>query len=403
MYNKATIAYYKWIFFTALLPYADRYIPIFPDDIFGFNLSGFAWIIILLVSLIRVFVHFNAMTTPGWIWLPWILYISVQWLQDQTFLGLQSTLQYMVFPVVGMAASTFSYSDETMTELRKWFGLYMAMVLIGMYVAIADFGSFAKGTGNVMTLVVLGAIVLSEFWFYRSQRMLIYYALMVAVPVIAVVRMGIAMVLAMAVFHFGNKNLTARIVMAALVGCVALSVFYSPSFQKKTFYSGQGELSSLSFNNEDLNTSGRSRMWMLAEKDMKEHPWVGAGSRADLRMLIRNGYKLKELHNDFIAVRYNSGWLGLGCLLFGFIMQFGLLYGLKPKITDAYTAVVYYAALTIFVAWIGFMYTDNALKYSPFFGNLHFCLIGIVYSRVKEGVGEELKTEEDDLYSHSVI
>ena len=93
----------------------------------------------------------------------------------------------------------------------------------------------------------------------------------------------------------------------------------------------------------------------------------------------------QELHNDFVAVRYNSGWIGLGCLLFGFIMQFLLLYQLKDKVCDAYTAVIYYAALTIFIAWAGFMYTDNALKYSPFFGNLHFCLIGIVYSRLAEG------------------
>src|ERR1700744_1312342 len=114
MYNKATLAYYKWIFFTALLPYADRFIPIFPDDILGFNMSGFAWIIILLISLVRVFLHAPSIRIPGWVWLPWIAYISIQWLQDLSFLGLQSPLQYMVFPVVGMAASTFEYSDETM-------------------------------------------------------------------------------------------------------------------------------------------------------------------------------------------------------------------------------------------------------------------------------------------------
>ena len=168
-------------------------------------------------------------------------------------------------------------------------------------------------------------------------------------------------------------------------------------------------------------------MWSLAERDMKDHPWLGAGSRADLKMLIRYRYKLRELHNDFIAVRYNSGWVGLGCLLFGFIVQFWSLYRLKGRIEDAYTAVVYYAALTIFIAWAGFMYTDNALKYSPFFGNLHFCLIGIVYSRLAQGVsgeglaeatlagqepltGEEqltgqepLKTTDHVLDSHSIV
>jgi len=403
MYDRSTINYYKWIFFTALLPYADRFIPIFPNDIWGFNLSGFAWIIILLVSLVRIFVHFHSITMPGWVWLPWITYISFQWIQDQSFLGLQSTLQYMVFPVVGMAASTYSYSDETMTQLRRWFTWYAGIVLISMFLALANFSDFGKGVGSVMTLVVLGAIVLSDFWLYNNRKMLVCFGLMAIIPIIAMVRMGIAMMFAIAVLHFGNRSLSMRLVIGAIVCSVGLAVFYSPSFQRKTFYSGQGDITNLSMSNGDLNTSGRSRMWSLAERDMKDHPWLGAGSRADLRMLIRYRYKLKELHNDFIAVRYNSGWLGLGCLLFGFTLQCWLLYKQKGNVEDAYTALVFYAALTIFIAWIGFMYTDNALKYSPFFGNLHFCLIGIVYSRLKEDQHTSIKIPDHDLDSHPAI
>jgi hypothetical protein len=383
MYDKSTINFYKWIFFTALLPYADRFIPIFPDNIWGFNLSGFAWIIIFVVSLIRVLVHIRSVAMPGWLWMPWIAYLIFQWVQDLSFLGLQATLQYMVFPLAGMAASTYRYSDETMGELKRWFGWYAGVVLISMLLALANFGDFAKGTGSVMTLVVLGALVLSDYWLYNNRRMILYFGLMAAIPILALVRMGIAMMFAVAVLHFANRNITSRILITAVVCCVAVGVFYSPGFQRKTFYSGQGDLSSLSFHNEDINSSGRTRMWSLAERDMKDHPWLGAGSRADLKMLIRYQYKLKELHNDYIAVRYNSGWLGLGFLLFGFIGQFVSLYRLRWEVVDAYTAVVYYAALTVFIAWAGFMYSDNALKYSPFFGNLHFCLIGIVYSRLR--------------------
>jgi O-antigen ligase len=296
----------------------------------------------------------------------------------------------MVFPVVGMAASTFTYSDETMVQLRRWFGWYAGMVVGAMLLALANFGEFSKGVGSVMTLVVLGALLLSDFWLYNNRRMLLYFSVMAAIPVIAIIRMGIAMMFVVAIFHFGNKSVVIRALIGGIICCVGIAVFYSPGFQRKTFYSGQGDLSGFSLKNEDLNTSGRARMWRLAERGMKDHPWLGEGSRADLKMLIRYRYKLKELHNDFIAVRYNSGWIGLGCLLFGFILQFLLLYRLKDRVEDAYTAMIYYAALTIFIAWVGFMYTDNALKYSPFFGNLHFCLIAIVYSRLN-------KTTEHDL------
>jgi hypothetical protein len=401
MYDKSTIGFYKWIFFTALLPFMDKFIPIFPDNVFGFNLSGFAWIIIFLVSLIRVVVHGRSITLPGWLWMPWILYISTQWFWDQSFLGLQSTLQYMVFPLAGMAASSYTYSDETMVELKRWFGWYACVSVITMLLALANFSDFGKGVGSVMTLIVLGAIVLSDFWLYNNKKMLVFFGLMAVVPVLAMVRMGIAMMFAVAVCHFANRNITSRILVTALVCCAGLGVFYSPGFQRKTFYSGQGDLSSLSLNNEDLNSSGRKRMWSLAEREMKDHEWLGMGSRADLKMLIKYRYKLKELHNDFIAVRYNSGWVGLAFLFFGFVGQFVSLYKFRHRVNDAYTAVVYYAALTVFIAWIGFMYSDNALKYSPFFGNLHFCLIGIVYSRMASV--DSSKTSDDVLDHHSVV
>lgn len=404
MHDKSTIAYYKWIFFTALLPYADKFIPYFPDGIWGFNLSGFAWIIIFLISLIRILVNFQSITVPGWVWFPWIAYIFGQWLADLSFLGLQTTLQYMVFPIVGMAASTFSYNDETIMRLRRWFRLYVLIVIASMFLALANFADFGKGVGSVMTLVVLGAILLSDYWLYGDRKMLLYFGLMTLIPILALTRMAIAMMFAMAICHFGNKNITSRLVIGIVVCCVGLTVFYSQGFQKKTFYSGQGDITSLSFNNEDMNSSGRTRMWMLARKEMRAHPWIGAGSRADLKMLIKYGYKLKELHNDFIAVRYNNGWIGLGCLLFGFIAQFVLLYQKKKYLEDAFTALIYYAALTIFIAWAGFMYTDNALKYSPFFGNLHFCLIGIIYSRLKDtNLSIDHSNNADVLDSHPAI
>jgi len=274
-----------------------------------------------------------------------------------------------------------------------------------MVLALADVAEFGKGVGSVMTLVVLGAILLSNYWLYNDRKMLFYFCGLAIIPVLALTRTGIAMMFAMAIFHFANRNVVSKILIGGVVCCVGLAVFYSPGFQRKMFYSGQGDITSLTLNNEDLNSSGRTRMWMLAESDMKDHPWLGAGSRADLKMLIKYRYKLKELHNDFIAVRYNSGWVGLGCLLFGFVLQFWLLYRQKSRIEDAYTAVLYYAALTIFIAWLGFMYTDNALKYSPFFGNLHFCLIGIIYSRLATGWDEQeqLNRIDNDFSGHSII
>ncbi|PUZ30300.1 hypothetical protein GA0116948_101316 [Chitinophaga costaii] len=385
MQHKATLNFYRWLFVTAILPYAGGFLPFLPQEIGGLNLSGFAWLIMLLVALVRILAHPSAISMPGWMWMPWMLLLIGQWLSAPSFYGLQGTLQYLVFYAVGMAASTLPYADATLQVLKKWFVVYMSIICIGFGLQLAGVHVMAGGANTIMTLVVFTTLLLSDYFWFNNRTALLLAGVMALYPIVGVTRMGILMMLSVTALHAANRNLAVKVLAGVLTIGIGIAVFYSDSFQQKTFYSGHGDLGSISLDDKDFNTSGRLGMWKLTSQGLADHPWMGSGARADLAMLQAHNFKIKELHNDFIAVRYNYGWVGLGCLLFGFIMQFVLLKRKRASLTDAYTAMLYDAGLTLFIAWAGFMYSDNALKYSNYFGNLHFCVIAIVYSRLKHG------------------
>ena len=386
MLDRSTIAFYICLFITALLPYISGFIPVLPTDVLGFNLAGFAWIIMFLISVFRLIRHPHRVTMPVLIWLPWILYITVHWLFDRSFFGLQSTLQYMAFPVVGMAASTFVYSDDTLLVIKRWFVFYLIVIIVGVGLFITHTSLVLAGASTAMSIVVICALLLSDYRLFKNRIALLLIIALALFPLVGVTRMGVLMLLAVLALHFAHKNKWTRIWMGILTLIVALSVFYSDAFQKKSFYSGKGDIEQFSMDNANLNTNGRSKLWQITTVNAIKRPWLGAGSRADLRLLAEYHFKVKELHNDYLTVFYDYGAIGIICLLLGFTGQFWLLYKKKAAITDAFTALFYYAALTIFISWIGFMYSDNALKYAVFYGNFHFCMIGIVYARTATGL-----------------
>jgi O-antigen ligase len=198
--------------------------------------------------------------------------------------------------------------------------------------------------------------------------------------------MGILMMLAIAPLHFGFRNIFKRLIFTILILVGSVVIFYSPQFQAKMFYSGSGTISDIFEyeTNPDFNTSGRNTWKILMEDGLKEQPLFGNGPRSDLELFKEEGVNIKEAHNDYLAVRYNYGWLGLILLLGGFLFQFIQLFSLKIYFVNAVHRIVFISALTLFIPFFGFMYSDNILKYSHSFGCFHFALIGIAFSLAKQ-------------------
>jgi O-antigen ligase len=113
---------------------------------------------------------------------------------------------------------------------------------------------------------------------------------------------------------------------------------------------------------------------------LENNPLIGNGPRADLEALSSAELKITEVHNDYLSIRYNYGWVGLIFLLFGFVSNFFQMYVKNTKLKFGRIAFFGNATLTLFLGFFLFMYSDNILKYTVFFPNLFFALVGIYYS-----------------------
>ncbi len=369
--------FFKSIFFASLLPYLS-FLPFIPSEIVGFGLTGWAWMLCLFIS-IHTILNSRTFTFPLKIWMPWILYISIYGLIDFSFFGIQLTLQYLVPILVGCAAATFSYSKDIIFKL---FTLFKKLLIVIFIITIIKFliGQRHTGAETVMFLVIWATLLLSLFFYSGNKKYLKYYGLLAFIPFLLVTRMGIAMMLAVVPLHFTNRNIGSKIIFSLLIMLVSIWLFNTSTIQEKMFYDGQGTIRELISGEADLNTSGRSNLASLMEPGLEKNPVWGMGPRADLALFESNGLWIKEAHNDYLSVRYNYGWVGLGLLLFSMLMQFISLFKLKDFSESMEYQVLWGTSLTLFIPYLGFMYSDNILKYSTTYGNFFFIFLGILFS-----------------------
>lgn len=345
----------------------------------------------LLVTLINL-LQTRYIVFPYLFWLPWILYLSVYIVIDYSFLGMQLTLQYTLPLLIGVVASGFSYSADDLEWLLRWFirlciSVY-AMFMIGYFFR----GGYGPAVAATPMLLSVAVSLITAIWFITQEKKYLFYiGVLFLVPVLEVTRMGIAVTAAVFIFHFANDSIRNKVVYGTLGALVLFVVFNTARFQEKTFKEGQGEIGDLTVNyydNPDINSSGRSSWKKALQPGLEAAPRWGNGPRADnIHLAEVTGLRSGEAHNDYLSVRFNYGYIGLALLLFGFFTTFVSLYRISQKyIENDYIWLISTSTLTLFIGFLLFMYTDNILKYTIYFPNYFFALIGIVYS---------LKRDED--------
>lgn len=400
--EKLTLNYFRILFLMSALPMIRSFLPFIPAEILGFNLNGWAWIGVFLTSVVYLFI-LKRITFPVWIWIPWMAFLVIYLAFDFSFLGLQLTLQYIVAILVGFISSGLKYNGFIIRKISRWL-LYlvsaMCVNLLYFYIITFDLEDMSFGAAQVMTQNVAAVIVLSVYFVTRKRRMLYLFAALALFPIIQVTRMGLVMMFAIAPLHFANRKIRNKIIMGGLVLIGGIAVFYSDAFQKKMFFSGKGELTEIiGFEkNDNFDSSGRTPMHKSIKNEIDKKPILGYGPRADLYYLKHLELQITEVHNDYLSVRYNYGLVGLVILLFTLAGQFIHLYFSSKKNKVVIFRIVIYSALTLFIPLLGFMYSDNVLKYAIYFGNFHFALMGISYA-----ILNQRKRRHANISSHTPI
>lgn len=383
--------FYFWMFFLPILPYVAFVVPFVPETIGSFNLSGWLWVVMFLVALYYL-TQQERFLFPVYLWLPWVIFLLGYLLFDFSVPGLQLTAQYLLPLLVGIVASGFSYSKENLHWLYKSL-LFPTFIIV----CVVAYGHLLKGGWTPMTaytpmfLSVVAAISIGVFFLSGKSIFLLFFILLFFVPFLDVTRMGMLVFLIILIFHFANKKFFLKIAFLFFGLIAIIIVFNSKGFQEKTFYSGRGDFSDISLNyydesNEVMNTSGRSNFFQFYEKGLKDAPLFGNGPRADMYALksVWGGAGVSEAHNDYLAVRYNYGYVGMFLLLFGFISSFMSVYVKYRNENNGYKVLVQSTFMILTLTFLAYMYSDNILKSTVFFADFYFALLGIAFADFNE-------------------
>ncbi len=341
--------------------------------------------IMLLVAVINLF-QSRSGQFPFYFWLPWILYMVIYLIIDFSFLGLQLTLQYTLPILIGIVASGLTYKEEDLQWMFKWFIRLVALIYL-LFVYANLFGNgFPPGMAVMPMIFSLAVSLFMGLHFLAGKKKYLFYVgLLFLAPIVDLTRMGIAAIAAIIILHFANRKLKTKIIFGVIGAVAFILVFNSKAFQEATFYSGEGSLSDVTLNyydNTGIKSSGRSTWKKVLTPGLKAEPFWGNGPRADNKYLTKiTKMRGGEAHNDYLSVRFNYGYVGLSLLLFGFLGSFISLYAISRKYVDSwYIWLISTSALTLYISFLMFMYTDNILKYTIYFPNYFFAMIGIVYS-----------------------
>jgi O-antigen ligase len=352
-------------------------------QVLGFSVSGFAWVLPLVLAVLMLLRHPGRVLFPWWIWVAWTLVLVLYLAQARAPHALQRTIMMVSPVVVGMAASAARVpSTSVLATLR-----FLRALAIGLFVAIAwntgflftgvlpEYGGFAA---SVMTATLLATVFATEYSFGRRSS-LGWWGVMQLIPLIAFTRTGMFASALTFPLCFGPIKLRKRILSLALIGAGGLLIFFTPRMQTRMFYSGSGTFSEMSLDNPDFATGGRSTMWPEFVQEIEKKPWFGHGANASEAFAGVVNPGVEHPHNDWLRLMYDYGYLGAVLFALTLLVQF-LHAFLAARGAQGLTKVLFVCVVSSFVVLSVFMLTDNIVLYAAFFGNLQFALLGLAYA-----------------------
>jgi O-antigen ligase len=291
-----------------------------------------------------------------------------------------------------MAVSKAEVGENALRALRKLM-IYMAIgliVMVAFKTGIIFTGVLPMITG--LAAEVMTASLLCNYFAVRyalgDRSVLKWWAVLAAIPVIAVTRTAIAVNGLTLPLTFAPLANLKRVIILCLVVMVGIGIFYSPRMQKKMFYSGQGRLEDVKWENKDFATTGRSLMWSKMWERIDEQPLLGYGANASESFISKLTRGLKHPHNDWLRLLFDFGYIGTVIFALSLLMQALHAYR-RAKRTVGEISLLFYAGASSILSFILFMFTDNILLYAAFFGNLQFMFLGLAYAAQATAAEEE--------------
>ncbi|RLL55876.1 O-antigen ligase family protein [Mariprofundus sp. EBB-1] len=351
-------------------------------NIAGIQLSGLAWVICVVLSLLQIIISRGKTFFPIRIWFPWILVVLIYVLVSEDPNALQRSLMLICPILVGMAIASKPVSRN---EVR-WFFSSIKYLGVTLLLVIALKTGFLL-TGNMATFghaaaEVTFASFLAAFFIVKyvagEKKMIYWWGVTPLIPLLAYTRAAMFVALISLPLTLAPLGKRKRIVIACLILAIGTAVFYTDRFQQRMFYTGHGTISDVFSGSSDINTSGRTYMWDMMMYEIDKKPLLGHGANASETFLL-SFTKMTHPHNDYVRILFDYGILGLLVFLTCLSVQAIDSYK-KAKKYSGDKSTLFYLGSSAFILFLLFMFTDNIVMYAAFFGNMHFASLGLAYS-----------------------
>jgi len=385
--KKEKLPFIIWLVFLSTL------LALFGDfSIFGFRITGWAWFIPMIISILLLASRPGRITFPVSIWFPWIIVI-IGYQIFAPISALQRSIQLICPIIIGITVSTFRYSEahiEKFISYCKYLTIALVVVVI-LRTGILLTGALPETTGlaaQVMTGMLLCTLFAARYA-TGIKKEILWWAILATIPVIALTRTAIVATALTLPLTFAPLKLRKRTIILIAICLLGAVVFYTPRVQSKMFHSGEGEMTDVL--NKDFKDTGRFHMWDLMEDEIRRKPWFGHGANANEAFIFAIvGFK-GQPHNDWLRLLFDYGYFGTGIFSLCMIAQILHLLKIAKKFRDM-SKILFYAGAASFIALSLLMVTDNIIIYAAYYTNLQFVILGMAYA--SSGISKEISEQK---------
>lgn len=361
------------------VPYVAGAASIGDFRIAGFRYSGWIWAAMLACGALLILARKDRIRFPVMLWVPWFGFVmlSMLWVRGHSFTNLQDACQIVTPLVVGSVASMSFHNERELARLRRAF-LHCLLIGAAGYAAFLGgwFGSFTIAERAMAMTVCFAGCVFAAALPTNPLWGLVGWLGCVAIAFLTGSRGATLVLLLLWVAHPLYRRLLPKAVILSVVFALGLLVFYSPTFQERTFGPEGGSVADVV--NGEFESAGRLETWPRIWEEAREHVILGAGVGQAGKFVSRVWPGTDKPHNDYLRIVFEQGVVGL--LLF--LAVVGLqVYRLREQIPSCRGELrwAFAAAYLGLVMLLLIAFTDNPITYGVWYTHSLFAVLGAAY------------------------
>lgn len=356
-----------------------------------FKICGWAWAIVLLISLGYLFLKRQQPFSAIWFaWAPFFIYVLFR--SDMTNKDDLQRFAILLTPVLaGMAVSSLRFGN--IEKVQRYFYILLYLTTANYLVAFIQTGesngfttwNIPHGFCMTLTLTAIAGVV---DWARGIKRGLHALGISYLICFLTVSRMPILTIPFLMLFGPFTISRKKKVGIAIFLCLAAIYAFTLQPVRENIFRKHSGLLEAGTYRDvieldpAVVSSGGRLTAWPYYFDMIKERPFWGYGGTATVKFgnFMFGGWS--HPHNDYIRLLFDYGIVGLILYLSPYVLLLIKCYR-RIRFEADDVRWLYRVSAGGLLAGLILMITGNAMMYVAWFGNLLFATIGAAFSATK--------------------